>query len=146
MFFYHLNGLGYDAWEFKKPDESDDPCVQSIYKLSCLTYFPKNQAGCKTGSQIPFLRPCRNACGSYLDQCKVECCDASTQCVFEEKDAAGNVQTGYYDLDGPSAFCTGGWGFIDAGRIWVQPPTHGRCQSNVTQLAVALFAGFPSLA
>jgi len=108
MFFYHLNGLGYDAWEFKKPDESDDPCVQSIYKLSCLTYFPKNQAGCKTGSQIPFLRPCRNACGSYLDQCKVECCDASTQCVFEEKDAAGNVQTGYYDLDGPSAFCTGG--------------------------------------
>ena len=23
---------------------------------------------------------------------QVECCDASTQCVFEEKDAAGNVQ------------------------------------------------------
>lgn len=46
-------------------------------------------------------------------------------------------RTGYYDLDGPSAFCTGGWGFIDAGQGWVQPPTHGRCQSNVTQPAVA---------
>lgn len=26
-----------------------------------------SQAGCKTGSQIPFLRPCRNACGRSLD-------------------------------------------------------------------------------
>eukprot|EP00438_Fugacium_kawagutii_P016708 Skav227652 [mRNA] locus=scaffold58:469247:472812:+ [translate_table: standard] len=45
---------------------------------------------------------------SYLNACKVECCDASTQCVFEEKDASGIVQSGYYDQDGPSAFCTGG--------------------------------------
>ena len=26
----------------------------------------RQQAGCKTGSQIPFMRPCRNACGSFL--------------------------------------------------------------------------------
>ncbi|CAL1127253.1 unnamed protein product [Cladocopium goreaui] len=108
MFFYHLNGLGYDAWEFKKPEEFEDPCVRSVYKLSCMTYFPKNQAGCKTGSQIPFMRPCRNACGSYLDQCKVECCDASTQCVFAEDTASGIKQSGYFNQDGPSAFCTGG--------------------------------------
>ena len=46
-------------------------------------------------------------------------------------------RTGYYDLDGPSAFCTGGWGFIDGRGSPVQPPAHGRCKSNVTQPAVA---------
>ncbi|CAJ1353051.1 unnamed protein product, partial [Effrenium voratum] len=108
MYFYHLNALGYDAWDYKHPAESDDACIKSIYKLSCLSYFPKNEAGCKVGSQVPFLRPCRNACGSYLEQCHVECCDASTQCVFEHTETDGSQTFGYYDADGPSALCTGG--------------------------------------
>lgn len=113
MFFYHLSALGYDAWEFRRPNETEDVCVQSVYKLTCLTYFPKNQAGCKTGAQIPFLRPCRNACESYLSQCQVECCDASTQCVFVHEGQDGSEQSGYYDADGPSALCTGS----GAGRL-----------------------------
>lgn len=31
------------------------------------SWIVDSQAGCKTGSQIPFLRPCRNACGRSLD-------------------------------------------------------------------------------
>ncbi|CAE7257970.1 unnamed protein product, partial [Symbiodinium pilosum] len=43
----------------------------------------------------------------YLSQCQVECCDASTQCVFEHQAHDGSQQSGYYDADGPSALCTG---------------------------------------
>mmetsp|Transcript_6059 Transcript_6059/g.11047 ORF Transcript_6059/g.11047 Transcript_6059/m.11047 type:complete len:526 (+) Transcript_6059:69-1646(+) len=113
MFFYHLSALGYDAWEYRRPNETDDVCVQSVYKLTCLSYFPKNQAGCAVGAQIPFLRPCRNACESYVNKCEVECCDMSTQCVFVHEGEDGSEQSGYYDAEGPSALCTGS----GAGRL-----------------------------
>jgi len=107
-FFYHLSGLGYEAWQNRDPKEFTDPCVRKIYELACYTYFPKQEAGCKEGKQVPFLRPCRNACSTYLDACEVNCCDDSTQCVFEHTAHSGVVETGYPDVSGPSAICTGG--------------------------------------
>lgn len=39
----------------------------SLWRSLCHSWIVDSQAGCKTGSQIPFLRPCRNACGRSLD-------------------------------------------------------------------------------
>mmetsp|Transcript_94696 Transcript_94696/g.171003 ORF Transcript_94696/g.171003 Transcript_94696/m.171003 type:complete len:563 (+) Transcript_94696:128-1816(+) len=113
MFFYHLSGLGYEAWEYKtKAARTENPCVQSVWKMVCYTYFPKNQAGCTPGAQTPYLRPCKNGCENYLAACQVECCDDSAQCVFEYDAKMGGgammKQTGYVDENGPSAICTGG--------------------------------------
>lgn len=107
-FFYHLSGLGYEAWQNQDPKEFTDPCVRKIYELACYTYLPKQEAGCKETKQVPYLRPCRNACSAYLDACEVNCCDDSTQCVFEHTTQSGVVETGYQDVSGPSAICTGG--------------------------------------
>lgn len=113
MFFYHMAGLGYEAWEHRMPSSSDDPCVRATYQLVCYTYFPKAQAGCTNSSQTPYLRPCAGCCQNYLTACNVECCDDSTSCVFSyntgEMVANGSflIQTGYYDSSGPSSLCTG---------------------------------------
>lgn len=109
-FFYHLSALGYEAGEHATPSNSSDPCVQSVWKLACYTYFPKAQAGCKLGETTPYYRPCKDTCGHYLQACNVECCDESLQCVFAEskKNRGGNVNvSGYVDANGPSAICTG---------------------------------------
>jgi len=112
MFVYHLSGLGYEAWDFKTQQDRDaDPCVARIYELVCYTYFPKNQAGCTSGSQTPYLRPCKTPCQKYLTECQVECCDDSAQCVFELTSDLGEGETskvtGYVDQQSPSAICTG---------------------------------------
>jgi TM2 domain-containing membrane protein YozV len=110
MFFYHLNGMGYEAWEHPKPHESEDECVRSVWNMVCFTYFPKADSACKSGEQSAYRRPCSGACNTYLSACKVECCDESPQCVFTHKEKSGGqemIQTGYYDDAGPSAYCTG---------------------------------------
>lgn len=107
MFFYHLSALGYEAWDYQRPNETAEPCVRRVYELTCFTYFPKNQGGCSAGDQVPYIRPCRDTCEGYLKACEVQCCDESTQCVFQEKLDGGGVLSGYVDEDGPSALCTG---------------------------------------
>eukprot|EP00928_Gymnodinium_smaydae_P036036 TRINITY_DN25246_c0_g1_i1.p1 TRINITY_DN25246_c0_g1~~TRINITY_DN25246_c0_g1_i1.p1 ORF type:complete len:547 (-),score=34.86 TRINITY_DN25246_c0_g1_i1:91-1731(-) len=111
MFVYHMNGLGYDAWDFEDPQTSSDPCVKAAWAMTCFTYFPEAEAGCKNQEVSKYLRPCGSECASYLRECKVECCDESPQCVFAQKlnTEVGEslVQTGYVDARAPSAMCTG---------------------------------------
>lgn len=113
MYFFHLNGIGYEAWDYTDPGQGSDPCVKSVWRLSCFTYFPKSQAGGNVGETTPYYRPCKNSCQSYLQACRVECCDESPQCVFEipVKSATNSslvlIESGYSDADGPSALCTG---------------------------------------
>mmetsp|Transcript_131868 Transcript_131868/g.239779 ORF Transcript_131868/g.239779 Transcript_131868/m.239779 type:complete len:601 (+) Transcript_131868:124-1926(+) len=113
MFFYHLSGMGYDAWDYQEPRTSDNECVRTIWKMVCYTYFPRSAAGCKTGEQSNYFRPCMSSCENYIKQCGVECCDESVSCVFTHTGTAPNgtlqlLQTGYVDALGPSATCTGG--------------------------------------
>lgn len=113
MFVYHLNGMGYDAWDHQSPSESDNDCVKSVWKMVCYTYFPRAEAGCKKGELSKYKRPCKSSCHNYIHQCGVECCDESVQCSFAHTsyDAKGQLkllQTGYVDEMGPSAMCTGG--------------------------------------
>mmetsp|Transcript_8415 Transcript_8415/g.14445 ORF Transcript_8415/g.14445 Transcript_8415/m.14445 type:complete len:579 (-) Transcript_8415:118-1854(-) len=112
MFFYHLNGMGYEPWDYQKPSQSDNECVRSVWKMVCYTYFPRAAAGCKEGEQSAYKRPCKSCCQNYIMQCGIECCDESVQCAFAHTstDSKGNVellQTGYVDEEGPSASCTG---------------------------------------
>jgi hypothetical protein len=117
MYFYHLSGMGYEAWDHPRPSESEDECVQSVWRMVCYTYFPKAQAGCSAGQESPYQRPCAGPCKSYLQACAVECCDESLQCVFQhqvtEPDGTTMLQTGYVDTLGPAAECTGH--FVNSG-------------------------------
>jgi len=107
MYYYHLAGMGLEGWENVDPSQSSSHCIKSLYQLTCYTYFPKQEANCAVGKQVPYSRPCRNACQSYLNKCEVECCDNSAQCVFDyQEEGAGDI-TGYVNADGPSALCTG---------------------------------------
>ena len=57
MFFYHLSGLGYDvgaydfmgarakAWDFKKPAEAEDVCVQSVYRRAWQAHLLAKLSG-----------------------------------------------------------------------------------------------------
>lgn len=112
MFFYHLSGLGYEAWDHKKPSEASDECVKAVWKMVCYTYFPKANPGCLVGQESNYQRPCSGSCQNYLQKCNVECCDESPQCVFSHTQATNKpgvtlLQTGYVDQPGPSALCTG---------------------------------------
>lgn len=112
MFFYHMNALGYDAWEFQFPGQSSDSCVRAIQRLACYTYFPKALPGCREGQTTPYLRPCKTCCEHYVKQCQVECCDESAQCVFSRTETSIDnstsfLVTGYVDASGPAASCTG---------------------------------------
>jgi hypothetical protein len=112
MFAYHLSGMGYDYWDYREPAYSDSDCVRSVWKMVCFTYFPKASAGCKVGEQSIYKRPCRSSCQNYFEHCGVDCCDESVQCTFNHVAKAPNgsielIQTGYVNIDGPSAFCTG---------------------------------------
>lgn len=112
MFFYHLSGMGYDAWDYQKPVTSDNECVRTIWKMTCYTYFPRAEAGCKQGEQSMYKRPCKSSCQNYIAECGVECCDESVSCTFAHTkyDQTGKLQllqTGYVDALGPSASCTG---------------------------------------
>jgi TM2 domain-containing membrane protein YozV len=113
MFVYHLNGMGYEAWDHRTPSESDNECVRSVWKMVCFTYFPRAQVGCKPDLPSRYMRPCKNSCLNYIQQCGVECCDESVQCHFDHsvRDVTtGEVtftQQGYVNELGPSAACTG---------------------------------------
>jgi len=113
MFVYHLSGMGFEAWDHRNPAQSDDDCVRSVWKMVCFTYFPRADAGCKTGEASLYKRPCKSCANNYLAHCSVECCDESVQSVFAHTstNATGQVQllqSGYVDQNGPSAACTGG--------------------------------------
>jgi len=120
MFVYHLNGMGYDAWEHEKPSLGDNECVKAVWKMVCFTYFPRADAGCKLGQLSSYKRPCSGSCHSYIQKCGVECCDESVQCAFAHTahNATGQLhllQTGYVDELGPSAKCTGSMGMSGSG-------------------------------
>lgn len=111
-YYYHLAGMNVDAWDNREPENGDDECTKSIWRMVCNTYFPRAQAGCKKGEPTKHLRPCKNVCASYLQACSVECCDESVKCNWNEKialvDGTEAVSSGYHDEAGPSAYCTGG--------------------------------------
>jgi len=112
MYFYHLNALGYEAWDHNTAGSETDSCVDSIYRMVCFTYFPKSEAGCKNAEATPYKRPCRNACSNYVQACSVDCCDESVACVVSLKSSSTNAtsalaQSGYHGDLGPSAQCTG---------------------------------------
>lgn len=112
MFVFHLNGMGFDAWDYRDPSETDNACVRSVWNMVCYTYFPRAEAGCEAGKPSMYKRPCKSCCQNYLKQCAVECCDESVQCVFAHTSYSSSgqlelLQTGYVDQNGPSATCTG---------------------------------------
>eukprot|EP00747_Dinoflagellata_sp_TGD_P211183 gnl/TRDRNA2_/TRDRNA2_84383_c0_seq1.p1 gnl/TRDRNA2_/TRDRNA2_84383_c0~~gnl/TRDRNA2_/TRDRNA2_84383_c0_seq1.p1 ORF type:complete len:279 (-),score=39.62 gnl/TRDRNA2_/TRDRNA2_84383_c0_seq1:62-784(-) len=111
MYYYHLSGMGLEAWDYKDPDEDGDDCVKSVWRMVCNTYFPRAEAGCAAGKVSTFLRPCSNVCHNYIKACNVECCDESVQCVFSHEVSllSGNksIVKGYVDKSGPAAECTG---------------------------------------
>lgn len=111
MFYYHLNGLGYEAWDYQQPEFADD-CIKSIWRMVCFTYFPRAEIGVQDGAWSKYMRPCQSSCQNYIRTCGVECCDESVQCVFSHEKAitGGTIVTsqGYVPHDGPSAMCTGG--------------------------------------
>lgn len=105
---YHLAGMGYEFWENRMPNDVEDECVKSVWRLTCLTFFPK----CNEVEDGKYMRPCRSSCENYRKKCRVECCDESVSCVFEHTqeltDGTSLLSTGYVDHDGPSNECTGG--------------------------------------
>jgi hypothetical protein len=105
MFVYHLNGMGYDAWDYRNPSQTDNSCVQSIWKMVCYTYFPRSEAGCQPDTVSSYKRPCKSSCQNYLKHCAVECCDESVKCVVPPSTSL--LSQGYVDVEGPSAACTG---------------------------------------
>lgn len=112
MFVYHLNGMGYESWDFREPWLSDNDCVRAVWKMTCFTYFPRANTGCQNGQVSFYQRPCQSSCHNYIAKCGVECCDESVQCVFtdtktNDKGQLEIIQTGYVNEDGPSAKCTG---------------------------------------
>lgn len=111
MYFYHMNALGYEAWDYQNPSQSKDECIRAAWKLTCYTYFPKAQLACAANQASPYMRPCKNGCSDYLQACRVECCDESPQCLFthsvEIPGGSSFIQTGYFDALGPAPQCTG---------------------------------------
>jgi len=110
MFYFHLSGLGLEAWDYQKPEFAND-CVKSIWRMVCYTYFPRAEIGCQDGAFTNYIRPCQSSCQNYVRSCGVECCDESVQCVFSHKKSISPSQTvtteGYLPHDGPSSLCTG---------------------------------------
>lgn len=108
MYAAHLAGMGLEFWEYTEPwNLPHDPCIQSVWKLVCYTYFPK----CNAIEENKYLKPCKSACQTYVQKCKVDCCDDGLKCVFthEKVLADGKVskESGYSDHVGPSTLCTG---------------------------------------
>lgn len=158
MFFYHMNGIGYDAWDDIEPRLSSDSCVRSVWRMVCFTYFPRAQAGCRSGERSLYMRPCMSSCENYINSCGVECCDESVSCSFSHTvEAPGGlsvIQSGYVDAHGPSALCTGAasrgsrlplallFSLICFHVAALTPVSFGAVRSNraVTMAAVAMIA------
>jgi len=110
MFYYHVTGLGLEAWDYQRPEFADD-CIKSIWRMVCFTYFPRAEIGCQDGAWSNYIRPCASSCKNYVRTCGVECCDESVQCTFTHTKAISSKKTittsGYSPHDGPSSLCTG---------------------------------------
>uniref|UniRef100_A0A7S0FKY2 Phospholipase B-like n=1 Tax=Pyrodinium bahamense TaxID=73915 RepID=A0A7S0FKY2_9DINO len=122
-YFYHLSGMGIEAWDHPEPlKHSSHPlqsCARAVARLSCFTYFPRAYSGLPDGSEMGYSRPCKNACESYIQACDVDCCDDSVTCTWDAHandtarkttDITGKavlLDAGYIDVDGPSHQCTG---------------------------------------
>lgn len=104
----HISGMGFDFWDYTDPWKHDDECIQSVWRMSCYTHFPR----CNQLHPGQYLPPCRNSCEGYLKKCSVVCCDEGVQCVFKHARRIANGSTvyenGYPDHKGPSPLCTGG--------------------------------------
>jgi len=111
MYAYHLAGLGIEHWDHTRPWEEVDPCILSVWRAVCFTYFPQQEPNCLAGQETKYLRPCKDTCQNYVDACSVECCDESVQCVFEHKQYLNQstkvMSSGYVDKLAPSQSCTG---------------------------------------
>jgi len=124
MYYFHLSGLGLDAWDYTKPEWSSNDCISSIWRMACYTYFPRAQVGVPEGAIQNYIRPCQSSCQNYVRACGVQCCDESVQCVFSHTSyikepesrewysystaAQKLIKTqGYEPHDGPSSLCTG---------------------------------------
>jgi TM2 domain-containing membrane protein YozV len=111
MYFYHLAGLGLEAWDYQRPDLSDDFCIRSMWRLVCFTYFPRAPIGCEEDHVARYIRPCQSSCQNYVRHCGVECCDESVRCVFTHTKNISRTEqittAGYAPHDGPSSLCTG---------------------------------------
>mmetsp|Transcript_23058 Transcript_23058/g.50589 ORF Transcript_23058/g.50589 Transcript_23058/m.50589 type:complete len:236 (+) Transcript_23058:148-855(+) len=120
MYFFHLSGMGIEAWDHTKPEEeSSHPlrlCARSVARMTCQTYFPRALPNLLLLEETSYARPCRSSCESYVQACNVECCDEGVQCVWDE--SAGKrtmgvdgkevlLETGYVDAVSPSLQCTG---------------------------------------
>lgn len=110
-YFVHLNAIGLEGWDYTQPARSGDTCAESIWRMSCYTYFPKTPRNCGKNTPANYIRPCQSSCQNYIKQCGVECCDESVQCSFEHQKKINDNTTistfGYVPHDGPSLFCTG---------------------------------------
>lgn len=111
-YFFHLSGMGIDAWDHTNPGEADDPCTKAVQRLACYTYFPK----CAPHSDpiespaTSYVRPCMSSCVNYIAECNVQCCDESVSCVFSHTkyiNGTARHTTAYVDRNGPSMMCTG---------------------------------------
>jgi len=113
-YFFHLGGMGREAWDATQPWLQGDPCLEAIWRLACWTMFPRSRGDCKAGEKTPYLRPCESSCINYVKQCQVECCDESVECVFEHTKALNTSHAvksvGYVPELGPSSICTGAGG------------------------------------
>lgn len=114
MYAIHLAAMGVEPWDNVLP--SQDPCAQSVARMACLTYFPRAQLG-QDGVAVRYLRPCSTACESYVQACSVQCCDKSTNCVWnsflstpvQTQNSAGEVvllTTGYVNGTASTGMCT----------------------------------------
>lgn len=111
MYTYHLQGMGIEFWDHQRPNGNSDPCIASVWRMVCYTYFPKGEALCQEGQETKYMRPCQSSCQNYVKQCGVQCCDESVKCVFSNTQHIGTsaavTTSGYVPHDGPSDLCTG---------------------------------------
>merc|ERR1719401_513146 len=86
MYFYHLSGLGIEAWDHTEPSEDSfhplRPCARSVARMACFTLFPKASNFASNGGEVSYVRPCRSSCENYVKACNVECCDEGVTCVW----------------------------------------------------------------
>lgn len=117
-FFYHLAGMGIDAWDYTNPTEPSNEilhsCAEAVARLTCYTYFPKADREIEYGVISSHQRPCSSSCENYLKACNVECCDEGVQCSWGPPNtkltqtSTGHkiyLHNGYADTDDSS--CTG---------------------------------------
>lgn len=122
LYFYHLQGMGIEAWEHAYPDKEShlpmQPCARTVARMACFLYFPKANPIVPNGGETRFLPPCRSSCENYVHTCGVECCDGSAtaeSCVVRNPvvtqgatiNSEMQISMGYYDEEGPSDLCTG---------------------------------------